>query len=78
MVIFVTTFITFYYACIVNIINFPRENIALTTGLDRPVVQVKELVTYIGYQRKQHQYNDYTGVAIAAEYVNLLQNMIGV
>ena len=53
-----------------------KESMDIITGLNRSVVQVKELVTYIGYQRKQQLYNDYSGVAITAEHVSLLRNMV--
>mgnify|MGYP000937819413 CR=1 FL=1 len=53
-----------------------QESMDIITGLNRSVVQMKELISYIGYQRKQQQYNDYTGVIITAEHVNLLRNMV--
>jgi len=48
----------------------------IISGLDRSIVQMKELVGYIGYQRKQQQYNDCKGVAIRAEHVNMLRDMV--
>lgn len=47
-------------------------------GLNKSKVSMRELVTYIGYHRKQQKYNDYTGVPITLERVNLLKNMIAV
>lgn len=55
-----------------------QESMTIIDGLNRSKVSMKELVTYIGYQRKQQKYNDYTGVPITPERVNLLKNMIAV
>lgn len=53
-----------------------QESMAIIDGLNQSKVSMKELVTYIGHQRKQQQYNDYIGVAITPERVNLLRNII--
>jgi hypothetical protein len=55
-----------------------HESMVIIDGLNRSKVSMKELVTYISYQRKQQKYNDYTGVSITPERVNLLKNMIAV
>jgi hypothetical protein len=53
-----------------------QESMAIITDLDHSKVSIKELVAYIGHQRKQQKYNDYTGVSITPERVNLLKNII--
>lgn len=52
------------------------ESMNIITDLDRSVVQVKELVNYINYQIKQQHYNDYRGVTITNNHINLLQDMM--
>ncbi|MGQ2985360.1 BT4734/BF3469 family protein [Flavobacterium sp.] len=53
-----------------------QESMVIIDGLNRAKVSMKELVTYIGHQRKEQQYNDYSGVPITPEQVNLLRNII--
>lgn len=53
-----------------------EESMSIIDGLNQSSVSMRELVTYIGYQRKQQKYNDYKGVAITPERVNLLKGMI--
>ena len=52
------------------------ESMNIINDLDRSVVQVKELVSYINYQIKQQHYDDYRGVTITNNHVNLLRNMM--
>lgn len=48
-----------------------QESMVIIDALNHSKVSMKELVTFIGHQRKQQQYNDYTGVTITPERVNL-------
>ncbi|MGQ2985376.1 hypothetical protein [Flavobacterium sp.] len=53
-----------------------QESMAIIDGLNKAKVSMKELVMYIGHQRKQQLYNDYSGVPITPERINLLRNII--
>lgn len=52
------------------------ESMVIIDGLNSSKVLMRELVTYIGYQRKQQVYNDYQGVEITPEMINQLKAMI--
>jgi len=45
-------------------------------GLNSSKVTMRELVSYIGYQRKQQVYKDYQGVEIKPEMISQLKAMI--
>ncbi len=53
-----------------------QESTELIHGLDKSQATLQELVEYIADQRRQQQYNDYTGVAITPEHITALKNMI--
>ena len=52
------------------------ESMIIIDGLNSSKVTIKELVTYIGYQRKQQRYKDYQGVEIKPDMINQLKAMI--
>lgn len=52
------------------------ESMAIIDGLNSSKVSMRELVTYISYQRKQQVYKDYQGVEITPEIINQLKAMI--
>ena len=52
------------------------ESMVIIDGLNSSKVSMKELVTYIVYQRKQQMYKDYQGVEITPEMINQLKAMI--
>jgi len=52
------------------------ESMVIIDGLNSSKVPMQELVTYIGYQRKQQVYKDYQGVTITPDMINQLKAMI--
>lgn len=52
------------------------ESMMIITDFNRSKVLMKELVMYIGSQLKQQKYNDYGGVMIDANRVELLKRLI--
>ena len=53
-----------------------QDSMAIIDGLNSSKATMRELVTYIGYQRKQQMYKDYQGVEIKPEMINQLKAMI--
>lgn len=53
-----------------------QESTEIIHGLNKSQATLKELVEYIGDQRRQQQYNDYTGVPITPEHIAALKGMI--
>lgn len=53
-----------------------QESMAIIDGLNQSKVIMKELVAYIGQQRKQQKYNDYKGVLITPQRIDLLKSII--
>lgn len=52
------------------------ESMQVIEDFNRSNVQMKELVAYINRQNKEQKYNDYKGVAITAERISRLKQMI--
>lgn len=52
------------------------ESFKIMKDFNRSNVQMKELVAYVNRQNKEQRYNDYKGVAITAERISRLKEMI--
>jgi hypothetical protein len=53
-----------------------QESTEIIHGIRKSKATLKELVQYIGDQRKQQQYNDYTDVVITPEHITALKAVI--
>jgi hypothetical protein len=60
-------------------LNFTiRESSQIISGINTAKITLKELVEYIGIQRRQQHYDDYKGIAITPEHITALKAVMRV